>query len=104
MFLNYLYLTEDIFGENWCLQLVLCLVLVNTQIKSIQIFMTLMRNEEFILKHGSLVFCTRVNLFHHCKEMRTYFIIESQLIKENSFVEESVSINDAPLYIKTVLC
>ena len=55
--------------------------------------MTLMRSEEFILKHGSLVFCTRVNLFHYCKERRTYFFIESQLIKENSFVEESVSIN-----------
>lgn len=90
------------FGENWCLQLRSCLVLINTQIKSIQIFMTLMRSEEFILKHDSLDFCTRLNVFHHCKERRTYFVIESQLIKENNFVEEAVSINDAPLYIKAV--
>jgi len=63
-----------------------------------------MRSEEFILKHGSLVFCTKVNLFRHCTERRTYFIIESLLIKENNFVEGSVSINDAPLYTKAVLC
>jgi len=104
VFLNDLYLTEDILGDSWCLQLVTCLGLVNTQIKSIQIFITWMRSEEFILKHGSLVFCTKVNLFRHCTERRTYFIIESLLIKENNFVEGSVSINDAPLYTKAVLC
>jgi hypothetical protein len=86
------------------LQLVTCLGLVNTQIKNMQIVMTLMRSKEFILKHGSLVICTKVSLFHHCKERRTYFVIESVLIKENNFVEESVSINGAPLYITAVLC
>jgi len=40
VFLNDLYLTEDILGDSWCLQLVTCLGLVNTQIKSIQIFIT----------------------------------------------------------------
>jgi hypothetical protein len=30
VFLNDVYLTEDIFGETWCLQLVTCLGLVNT--------------------------------------------------------------------------